>query len=200
MSLFCFNLLGESTYLRGEHRNLGYKLLIGRWLSLQRTRHFAHKQTKLSGRRKRTTPETTCKLSLINEGQHLTDRPKSIVHNYLLLFSLVCSPSNILYVYTSALCKSNGSNLTSNQHNPYFQVRHSSTQVPHGCSTCSTALIASPIVSSTSTHHTKPYILNISHTYTRNLPKYLVRLNPYTTSLPTGLLHLLPLLTLRFTY
>ena len=60
-------------------------------------------------------------LSLINEGQHLTDRPKNIAHNYLLLFSLVCSPSNILYVHTSALCKSNGSNLTSNQHNPYFR-------------------------------------------------------------------------------
>ena len=121
MSLFCFNLLGESTYLRGEHRNLGYKLLIGRWLSLQRTRHFVHKQTKLSGRRNRMTPETTCKLSLINEGQCLTDRPKSIVHNYLLLFSLVCSPYNILYVHTSAQRKSNGSNLTSNQHNPYFR-------------------------------------------------------------------------------
>ena len=67
------------------------------------------------------TPETTCKLSLINEGQCLTDRPKSIVHNYLLLFSLVCSPSNVLYVHTSALHKSNGSNLTSNQHNPYFR-------------------------------------------------------------------------------
>ena len=35
-----------------------------------------------------------CKLSLIKEGQRLTDRPKSIVHNYLLLFSLLCSPSN----------------------------------------------------------------------------------------------------------
>ena len=121
VSLFCFNLLGELTYLRGEHRNLGYELLIGRWLSLQRTRHFAHKQTKLSGRRNRTTPETTCKLLLINEGQLSTDRPKSIVHNYLLLFSLDCSLSNILCVYTSAQHKSNGSNLTSNQHKPYFR-------------------------------------------------------------------------------
>ena len=49
-------------------------------------------------------PETTCKLSLINEGQYLTDRPKSIVQNYLLLFSLVYSPSNVLYVYISAPC------------------------------------------------------------------------------------------------
>ena len=62
-----------------------------------------------------------CKMSLVGEGQHLTDRPKSIAHNYQILFSLVCSPSNILYVHTSALCKSNGSNLTSNQHNPYFR-------------------------------------------------------------------------------
>ena len=121
MSLFCFNLLGELTYLRGERRNLGYELLIGRWLSLQRTRRFAHKQTKLSGRRNRTLPETTCKLSLINEGQHLTDRPKNIAHNYLLLFSLICSPSNVLYVHTSPPCKSNGCNLTSNQYNPYFR-------------------------------------------------------------------------------
>ena len=121
MSFFCFNLLGELTYLRGEHRNLGYKLFTGRWLSLQRTRHFVHKQTKLSGRRNRMTPETTCKLSLINEGQCLTDRPKSIVHNYLLLFSLVCYPYNVLYVHTSAQHKSNGSNLTSNHHNPYFR-------------------------------------------------------------------------------
>ena len=121
MSLFCFNLLSESTYHRGEYRNLGYKLLIGRWLSLQRTRHFLHKQTKLSGRRNRLAPETTCKLSLINEGQRLTDRPKSIVHNYLLLFSLVCSPYNILHVHTSAQRKSNESNLSSNQHNPYFR-------------------------------------------------------------------------------
>ena len=121
MSFFCFNLLGESTYLKGEHRNLGYKLLIGRWLSLQKTRHFAHKQTKLSGRRNRMAPETTCKLSLINEGHCLTDRPKSIVHNYLLLFALVCSPSNVLYVHTSAPCKNNGSNLISNQYNPYFR-------------------------------------------------------------------------------
>ena len=121
MSLFCFNLLGESTYLRGKHRNLSYKLIIGRWLSLQGTRHFLHKQAKLSGRRKRTAPKTTCKLPLVDEGQHLTDRPKSIVHNYLLLFSLVCSPSNVLYIYTSAPRKSNGSNLTSNQHNPYFR-------------------------------------------------------------------------------
>ena len=57
----------------------------------------------------------------IDESQHLTDRPKIIVHNYLLLFSLVCSPSNVLYVHTSAPCKSNGSNLTSNQHKPYFR-------------------------------------------------------------------------------
>ena len=119
MSLFCLNFLGELTYLRGEHRNLGYKLLIGRWPSLQRTRHFVHKQTKLSGRRNRMAPKTTCKLLLINEGQHLTDRPKSIVQNYLLLFSLVCSPFNILYVHTSAPRKSSGSNLTSNQHSPY---------------------------------------------------------------------------------
>ena len=62
-----------------------------------------------------------CKLSLVGEGQCLTDRPKNIAHNYLLLFSLVCSPSNILYVHTSAPCKSNGSNLTSNQPNPYFR-------------------------------------------------------------------------------
>ena len=60
------------------------------------------------------------KLSLVGKGQCLTDRLKSIAHNYLLLFSLVCSSSNILYVYTSALHKSNGSNLTSNQHNYYF--------------------------------------------------------------------------------
>ena len=66
-------------------------------------------------------PKTTCKLSLVGEGQHLTDRLKSIAQNYLLLFYLVCSPSNILYVHTSALCKSYGSNLTSNQHNPYFR-------------------------------------------------------------------------------
>ena len=33
------------------------------------------------------TPKTICKLLLINEGQRLTDRPKSIVQNYLLLFS-----------------------------------------------------------------------------------------------------------------
>ena len=121
VSLFCFNLLSESTYLRGECRNLGYKLLIGRWLSLQRTRHFVHKQTKHSGRRNRMTPKTTCKLLLINKGQRLTDRPKNIVYNYLLLFSLVCSPYNILYVHTSDQCKSNGSNLPSNQHKPYFR-------------------------------------------------------------------------------
>ena len=121
MSLFCFNLLSESTYLRGECINLGYELLIGRWLSLQRTRYFAQKQTKLSGRRNIMAPETTWKLSLINEGQHLTDRPKSIVHNYLILFSLLCSPSNILYVHTSAPCKSNRSNLTNNQYNLYFR-------------------------------------------------------------------------------
>ena len=114
MSLFWFNLLGELTYLRGEHRNLGYELLIGRLLSLQRTRYFAHKQTKLSGRRKRIAPKTICKLSLVDKGQRLIDRPKSIVHNYLLLFSLVCSPSNVLYIHTSAPLKSNGSNLTSN--------------------------------------------------------------------------------------
>ena len=65
--------------------------------------------------------KTTCKLSLINEGKCLTDRPKNIAHNYLLLFSLVFSPSNVLYVYTSAPHKSNRSNLTSNQHNPYFR-------------------------------------------------------------------------------
>ena len=59
-------------------------------------------------------PETTCKLSLINEGQCLTDRPKNIAHNYLLLFSLVFSPSNILYIYASALHKSKRSNLTTN--------------------------------------------------------------------------------------
>ena len=120
MSVFCFNLLGESTYLRGECRKLGYKLFIGRWLSLQRARHFAHKQINKTLRQEEG--KTPClKLSLINEGQHLTDRPKTIVHNYLLLFSLVCSPSNILYIYTSAPCKSNGSNLSSNQHNPYFR-------------------------------------------------------------------------------
>ena len=121
MSLFCFNLLGESTYLRGEHKNLGYELFIGRWLSLQRTKYFAHKQTKLIGSRNKITPETTCKLSLINKGQCLIDRPKNIAHNYLLLFSLVCSPSTILYVYTSASHKSNRSNLTINQYNPYFR-------------------------------------------------------------------------------
>ena len=57
VSFFCFNLLGESTYLRGECRNLGYELIIGRWLSLQRTRHFAHKQAKLPGRRKEQLPK-----------------------------------------------------------------------------------------------------------------------------------------------
>ena len=61
------------------------------------------------------------KLSRIGEGQRLTDRPKNIAHNYLLLFSLVYSPSNILHVHTSAPRKSNKSNLTSNQHNPYFR-------------------------------------------------------------------------------
>ena len=66
-------------------------------------------------------PKTTCKFSLINEGQCLTDRPKIIVHSYLLLFSLVWSPSNVLYIHTSAPRKSNGSNLTNNQYNPYFR-------------------------------------------------------------------------------
>ena len=57
---------------------------------------------------------------------------------------------------------------------------HSSIQVPHGCSTRSIALVASPIASSTSTCHTKPYIRDTSHICIRNLPKHLVRSNPYT--------------------
>ena len=125
-------------------------------------------------------PETTCKLSLINEGQRLTDRLKQIVHNYLLLFSLVCFTYNILYVHTSAQHKSNRSNLTSNQHNPYFRCAIAPpkyhTAVVH---TCSIALIASPVALSTSTCHTKPYIRDTSHICIRNLPKYLVRSNPY---------------------
>ena len=82
---------------------------------------FCTKTNKTFRQEERTTPETTCKLSLKDEGQRLTDRLKSIVHNYLLLFSLVFSPSNILYIHTSAPRKSNGSNLTSNQHDPYFR-------------------------------------------------------------------------------
>ena len=59
-------------------------------------------------------------------------------------------------------------------------MRRSSTQVLHGCSTCSIALVASPVVSSTSTHHTKPYIRDTSHMCIRNFPKHLLRLNTYT--------------------
>ena len=158
---------------------------MGRWLSLQRTRHFAHKQAKLSGRRKRMAPKTTCKLSLINEHQHLTDRPKNIAYNYLLLFSLVFSPSFILYVYTSAPRKNNGSNLTSNQYNPYLRCAAAPSQLPSTTQLwyIHTAFIVSPVASSTSTHHTNPYIHNASHIYTRNLPKYLVRSNPYSRGL-----------------
>ena len=87
-----------------------------------------------------------CKLSLKGEGQHFTDRPKSIAYNYLLLFSLVCSPSNVLYVYTSAPCKSNGSNLTSNRHNPYFRCA-----------------VAPP------KYHTAVVYAHISHSFTRSV-------------------------------